>query len=78
MPEAAIPTLAPEPDPRVVAAENRLPWVEDDEKALLSNGLAWAVTAMIGTFLGISIGLVAGILSPSELKCRRRRKQATP
>ena len=54
----------------VIAAELALPWTHADARDMMSAGLAWVTTTLIGVLIGISLGVMAGMLPADNLTAR--------
>lgn len=55
------------PVPSAVAARENLPNPEGDPGALMKGWLVWTMTALVGSAVGVSLGLASGILQPDTL-----------
>ena len=53
--------LAP-PTLEEVAASAGLPWAPGDAKAVLPGWLSWTMTSLVGVMIGVSLGIMAGLL----------------
>ncbi len=51
----------------VAAAHLRLPWIPGDAVYAWVHRLSWALTLLVGAWIGLSIGFVTGIVHPGSL-----------
>jgi hypothetical protein len=54
----------------VIAAEMALPWTHADARDMMSSRLAWGMTTLVGMLIGVSIGVMAGMLPADNLTDR--------
>ena len=54
----------------VIAAEMALPWTHADSRDVMSVRLAWLTTNLVGVLIGISIGVMAGMVPADNLTGR--------
>ena len=59
--DASVLRLAP-PSLERLAAEEGLPWAPGDAGAMLPSWLSWGTTALVGAMVGLSLGIMAGLL----------------